>query len=63
MLSTWLFIIIFNTTGAQAIEMNSQQECLELKAFTDEEIAKIPDLKGTVISSCFKNLGERTNES
>lgn len=63
MLSTWLFIIIFNTTGAQAIEMNSQQECLELKAFTDEEIAKSPVLKGTVISGCFKNLGERTNES
>lgn len=62
-MSTWLFIIIFNTTGAQAIEMNSQQECLELKAFTDKEIAKIPDLKDKVATGCFKNLGERTKES
>lgn len=63
MFSTWLFIIIFNATGAQAIEMQSQQECLEMKAFTDKEIAKHDNLKGKVLSGCFKNLGEKTKET
>ncbi len=63
MFSTWLFIIIFNATGAQAIEMQSQQECLEMKAFTDKKIDKNPNLKGKIATMCFKNMGERTKES
>jgi hypothetical protein len=63
MISTWLFIIIFNTAGAQTIEMNSLYECEQLKAFTDNEITKQENLKGKVMSGCFKNLGERNKKA
>lgn len=62
-MSTWLFILLFGYTGAQVIEMPSQQACLELKTFADSKVNQDPELKDKVVSGCFKNLGGHAKES
>lgn len=62
MISTWLFIILFNTTDAQVIKVQHQQDCVELKQYADNEIAKLKKSK-EIFTACFRNVGNNTKES
>ena len=62
MLSTWLFIILFSPTEAQVLTLPSQLVCMELKAYTDNEIKKQQKLKG-IVTGCFRNIGEHSKET
>ena len=59
-MSTWLFIILFGTSGAQVIEMQSLYECEQLKVFTKKEADKA---NIDVALGCFKNMGRHSKES
>ena len=62
MIPTYLFILIIGSQ-AQSFEVDSRQECLELKETIDNTIKSNEALKDKAATGCFRNLGIRTNRS
>ena len=62
MFQTYLFILIIGSQ-AQSFEVNTRQECIEIKASIDNTIKNNEALKDKAATGCFRNLGIRTNRS
>jgi hypothetical protein len=56
MTSAYLLIILIGT-GAQAIEMPNQTECMQLKEYADQQIKEHPDLPRSM-TGCFRSLSK-----
>lgn len=59
-MNTWLFIILFGTSGAQVITTHSAEDCLRIKEFVTQEAVKA---KLDVTTGCFINYGGIKKES